>query len=167
MGREQFSRGGLGRNDAQLVVPRVLDHWYAQIQNCIFECLAEYASQISSCADMPLVSPTFKWQWTPVGGGFSVWHTEQNSGNTSNRSLAWMIYLNDVDNGGETEFLYQHMKVKPEAGKVVIWPAGITHPHRGNPPYSGDKFVLTGWFELCPNNLYHEAVVALKASRDQ
>ena len=56
-----------------------------------------------------------------------------------------MIYLNDVEDGGETEFLYQRKRVKPVRNRAVIWPGSYTHLHRGNPPLSGTKYVLTGW----------------------
>ena len=74
-----------------------------------------------------------------------------------------MVYMNDVDEGGETEFLYQQKKIKPKTGRVVIFPASFTHQHRGNPPMS-NKYIITGWlssqqaghglpyFEYKPNN---------------
>ena len=34
-------------------------------------------------------------------------------GMPTKRTLAWMVYLNDVEEGGETEFLYQELKLKP------------------------------------------------------
>ena len=58
-----------------------------------------------------------------------------------------MLYLNYVDDGGETEFLYQHKRFKPEAGKLLIWPAPWTHLHRGNPPLKGEKYIITSWIE--------------------
>ena len=61
------------------------------------------------------------------------------------RILTLFIYLNDVEEGGETEFLYQGVKVKPKAGRVCIWPAALTHLHRGNPIYTGSKYLITGW----------------------
>ena len=56
-----------------------------------------------------------------------------------------MIYLNDIEEGGETEFLYQQKKIKPRRGMGAIWPGSFTHLHRGNPPMS-TKYTLTGWF---------------------
>ena len=56
-----------------------------------------------------------------------------------------MIYLNDIEEGGETEFLYQQLKIKPKRNTGVIWSGGFTHLHRGNPP-SKTKYILTGWF---------------------
>jgi hypothetical protein len=89
-----------------------------------------------------------KVQKTNVGGGYHTWHYETDRRDTSNRVLAWMIYLNDVEEGGETEFLYQHLRVKPTTGTFVIWPAGFTHTHRGNPPLSNTKYIMTGWLEF-------------------
>jgi hypothetical protein len=90
----------------------------------------------------------FKIQKTKVGGGYHVWHFESITRETSNRLLTWILYLNDVHEGGETEFLYQSMRVKPEQGTLVIWPAAFTHTHRGNPPLSNEKYIVTGWTEF-------------------
>ena len=57
-----------------------------------------------------------------------------------------MLYLNDDYQGGETEFLYYKKRVQPERGKLLIWPAGYTHAHRGNMVLEGMKYVVTGWF---------------------
>ena len=62
------------------------------------------------------------------------------------RILGWMIYLNDVKDGGHTEFPSQNRRFQPRTGDVLLWPAYFTHLHRGNPPISGTKYILTGWF---------------------
>jgi len=82
-------------------------------------------------------------------GGYHHWHSEiypQNaSGESLHRVLLWMVYLNDVAEGGETEFLYQGRKIAPKQGRLVIAPAGFTHTHRGNVAVSGDKYIATSW----------------------
>ena len=87
-------------------------------------------------------------QKTKVGGGYHIWHFESMNREVSSRFLTWILYLNDVHEGGETEFLYQSMRVKPEQGTLVIWPAAFTHTHRGNPPLSNEKYIVTGWTEF-------------------
>lgn len=87
-------------------------------------------------------------QKTLVGGGYHVWHCESMQRATSNKILAWMLYLNDVEEGGETEFLYYPKRIKPKAGTLLIWPVGFTHTHRGNQPLSNTKYILTGWVEF-------------------
>lgn len=86
-------------------------------------------------------------QKTEPGEGYHAWHFENDGHERANRIAAWMIYLNDDYTGGETEFLYQHKRVEPEQGKLLIWPAAYTHVHRGNPPLAGTKYILTGWCE--------------------
>lgn len=93
-------------------------------------------------------SPFSKVQRTRIGGGYHVWHAEDMTLGMSNRLLTWILYLNDVEEGGETELLYQHKRIKPEAGTLIIFPAGFTHTHRGNPPLSGAKYIMTGWVQL-------------------
>jgi hypothetical protein len=88
-----------------------------------------------------------KIQKTDIGGGYHIWHFESDNRFNSQRILAWMLYLNDVEEGGETEFLYLHKRIKPKAGTLLIWPAAFTHTHRGNPPLSNTKYIMTGWVE--------------------
>jgi hypothetical protein len=90
----------------------------------------------------------FKAQKTEIGGGYHIWHYESMNRENCHRLLTWMVYLNDVEEGGETEFLYQHLRVKPKQGTLVIWPAAFTHTHRGNPPLSNEKYIVTGWLEF-------------------
>ena len=59
-----------------------------------------------------------------------------------------MTYLNNVTDKGETEFLHQKLKIKPEIGKTLIWPTDFTHTHRGIPSPTQEKYIVTGWFLL-------------------
>jgi len=89
-------------------------------------------------------------QKTPVGIGaaYHTWHSEAMKRESSNRILTWVLYLNDVEDGGETEFLYIPKRIKPKTGTLVIWPVGFTHTHRGNQPLSNTKYIMTGWVEF-------------------
>lgn len=89
-----------------------------------------------------------KVQRTNVGQGYHVWHYESSARNSSNRLLTHIVYLNDVEEGGETELLYFSKRFKPKAGTMLIFPAAFTHTHRGNPPLSNDKYIITGWTEF-------------------
>ena len=91
-------------------------------------------------------------QKTEVGGGYHSWHCENNYWTVRNRLFAWMIYLNDVQEGGETEFLYQKTRFKPKRNMGLLWPGSFTHTHRGNPPLSETKYVLTGWITSVGGN---------------
>tara|TARA_X000000368_G_scaffold415675_1_gene407899 strand:- start:1803 stop:2438 length:636 start_codon:yes stop_codon:yes gene_type:complete len=92
-----------------------------------------------------------KLQRTKPSQGFHAWHSDQG-GDLSFRQLVTLLYLNDDFEGGETEFLHQSLRIKPQAGKFVIFPAFWTHLHRGNPPMGGNKYILTSWVEEYPNS---------------
>ena len=82
-------------------------------------------------------------------GGYPHWHSEtfpkDATCETLHRVLLWTVYLNDVPEAGETEFLYQGRKVKPEQGSLLIAPAGFTHTHCGHTPKGSDKYIATSW----------------------
>ena len=81
------------------------------------------------------------------GNSYSAYHYENTGhGATWHRHITFMTYLNDVSSGGETEFLYQNIKIKPEAGLTLFWPAQWTHTHKGHPANNDEKFIITGWF---------------------
>jgi hypothetical protein len=94
----------------------------------------------------------FKIQKTLPTEGYHMWHYEYETDSPTPRIVVWSIYLNDVEEGGETEFLHQSKRIKPKKGSILMWPAGYTHIHRGNPPLSGEKYIVTGWMVAQPPN---------------
>jgi hypothetical protein len=90
-----------------------------------------------------------KIQKTLPTEGYHIWHLEHQKGfDNEPRAFVYSVYLNDVEEGGETEFLHFSKRVKPKTGRIVIWPAGFPYVHRGNPPLSGEKYILTSWMML-------------------
>lgn len=74
------------------------------------------------------------------------WHIDGGSHDFSQRQLVAIWYLNDVDGpGGETEFSRQHVKIKPESGKLLLFPPFWTHEHRGITLEKGVKYIATTW----------------------
>jgi|TARA_R100001594_G_scaffold3922_8_gene14423 hypothetical protein len=92
-----------------------------------------------------------KIQKTLPTEGYHLWHIEHMKGfDNEARAVVFSIYLNDVEEGGETEFLHFSKRVKPKTGRIVIWPAGFPYVHRGNPPLKGEKYIITSWLKLRP-----------------
>lgn len=149
-GKNKFETGTLGRKDQAIV----LDYHHPQAQEIykfLAACFDEYSQEYSQLTSLNLASSQIKMQKTPPGGGYHVWHYENENWEVANREVAWMIYLNDIPDGqGETEFLFQKLRVQPKAGRVVMWPAGMTHVHRGNTVFDTDKYILTGWYIKTP-----------------
>lgn len=112
----------------------------------------EYIKKYSYCnvhSPWSIVQPPFV-QYYPPGGGYKIWHTERgcNSQPSVSRHLVYMTYLNDITDGGETEFYYQQLKVKPEKGLTLVWGSDWTFTHRGIPSPSQEKYIVTGWYNF-------------------
>lgn len=78
------------------------------------------------------------------GQGFEM-HVDASFGGTHRRLLACLLYLNDVAEGGFTEFPYQRIRVQPQAGSMVLFPPYWTHPHRGASPVSNVKYKISSY----------------------
>lgn len=79
-------------------------------------------------------------------GEFFHWHVDSGSHSFADRQLVAIWYLNDVDGpGGETEFKHQGVCIKPEVGKLLLFPPFWTHEHRGVTLESGVKYIATTW----------------------
>jgi len=80
-------------------------------------------------------------------GEFYHWHVDGGSHEFSSRQLVAIFYLNDLsdDQGGKTEFLNQNLSIKPETGKLILFPPFWTHKHRGQIVSSGQKYIATTW----------------------
>ena len=79
------------------------------------------------------------------GQGFA-WHIDSGPVGTARRFLSALTYLNNVDEGGFTEFPLQNTKLKPEQGMIVLFPPYWMFPHRGAPPTKETKYKMTCYF---------------------
>jgi len=98
--------------------------------------------------------PYFKGPFKDMGYGIQRynpgehyhWHIDGGSHEFSQRQLVALWYLNDVPGpGGETEFLFQELQIKPEQGKLVLFPPFWTHEHRAVTLQKGVKYIATTW----------------------
>ena len=124
------------------------------IKDYLEKCIEEYKKEYPHVNKLSFwsINPLFKLQKYKPNEGYFVTHCE-NTGpdpegldNMDRRVLAWMIYLNDVREGGYTEFPAQNKKFKPRRGDILIWPAYFTHPHRGIVSKRQKKYIVTGWY---------------------
>ncbi len=144
---QDYYQGSLKRCDSAFLLNYSNKLLCYQINSILRSCASHYIYKYDSLRNTGLISTDIKVQKTPPGGGYHIWHHENANLDHAARELTWMIYLNDMPDGeAETEFLYQRRRIKPTAGTVVIWPAGYTHPHKGNTVMTEDKYILTGWY---------------------
>ena len=124
------------------------DPVYEQVDfvNCLVNGIDKYTQEYPFLDTLPQTQlfSGFKIQKYNPGECYSALHCE-SMGSELDRVLAWMIYLNDVTEGGETEFPSQDKKFQPRCGDFLIWPAHFTHPHRGMVSKTQVKYIITGW----------------------
>lgn len=63
------------------------------------------------------------------------------------RIMSALLYLNDVEDGGETYFNIIDISIKPKAGRLVLFPSNYVYSHAANIPISNEKFALVTWFK--------------------
>ena len=99
----------------------------------------------------------FNIQHYGPGQGYKRWHNERGEYQINQRALVFMTYLNDVPDGGGTEFAYYpDLKIKARKGLTLLWPTDFTHTHRGIISQH-EKYIITGWF-------HHLGVAETKAT---
>lgn len=170
-GKKHYNRNEVFKHDENLNLTKTLfvsleDH-DIELQKVLIESMntafkhycSRYSTAFMEISQNGFVNRHFKMQKTEPTQGYHVWHSElpwnPEHQISATRQIVWGLYLNDVEEGGETEFLYQSQRISPKKGCLVVWPAGWTHTHRGNPPLSDTKYIVTGWLtegNLKPQN---------------
>ena len=141
------------------------DEAYRTSSTCDFEKPNAFFSEIDRriCAILGIdssYSEITQGQYYEIGEEFKA-HTdyfegpgtEEHTGKQGQRTFTFMIYLNDVASGGETEFLRLKQKIKPKKGTAIIWNSlnrdgSNNHNtlHQAHPVKSGFKSIITKWF---------------------
>jgi len=68
-------------------------------------------------------------------------HVDILNHDSAKRFLAFLWYLNDVDDGGNTVF--KEITIKPKTGALILFPPMWMYPHRGEPPISNSKYIMS------------------------
>ena len=128
---------------------------WADLEQVIAEtsmrCLRDYARRFQAIefllkpCRITLTSPIV--ERVDPGQGFD-WHIDAGPPGTSRRFLSTLFYLNDIADGGTTDFPMQGISIRPSAGTLVMFPPFWTYPHRGASPVNAVKYKMTAYFEV-------------------
>ncbi|WP_320665098.1 2OG-Fe(II) oxygenase [Prochlorococcus sp. MIT 1223] len=103
------------------------------------------------------INPIFNLQRYAPGEGFKQWHCDwtvsEEATEPVKRVLAWILYCNDIEEGG-TEFYWQGCHEEAKRGKLLIFPAGLSHIHRGRVNTTHVKTIATGWINAGNRDSY-------------
>lgn len=101
------------------------------------------------------VGQQFKPHFDFFHRGEAYWDEMMRSG--GQRTWTAMVFLNDVEAGGETNFTQAAAKVTPRRGNLLCWNNmdGIGQPnsyamHQGCPVTAGTKYIITKWYRERP-----------------
>lgn len=72
-------------------------------------------------------------------------HSDSISG--LSRIFSAVLYLNTVEEGGETYFDKFDISVSPREGRLLLFPSNFAYTHEAKPPKSNDKFAIVTWFD--------------------
>ena len=137
---------------------------YFTEQNNLIVSIVESKMSLASAND-PMKGEALQGQYYTVGQEFKRHLDTFPSGDENNvhmsrggqRTWTFMVYLNDVESGGETVFDMIPLSVKPKTGKAIFW-NNLTIDskgdkivnnyavHCGSPVLSGEKYILTKWY---------------------
>jgi hypothetical protein len=121
---------------------------FQKIHPKIQACMSHYLSSSPILQSFPLQVTGYKIQMYPKGQGYFRWHSDSVGKGARDRVVAMVLYLNDVEEGGETEFFHQELKITPEAGHLVMFPTGWNYMHCGHTPESGDKYIISSFIKI-------------------
>jgi prolyl 4-hydroxylase len=127
-------------------------HFLGMFRQIIDKALARYNHDIGlpiAIPATPLLSELVIKRYRPGQGEQFQLHFDALN-HVANRYLVMLWYLNDVQEGGETGFPHLKLTVKPQAGRLLIFPPYWMYQHQGLPPVSGDKYILSTYllFEM-------------------
>ena len=152
------------KNTTDFMIPINCEKWY-KIYKCLLKVLTqnidEYLDNLSNCENYKCDNQNINFtrinKKNVIFYNFLIQRYIQNEGRyiyhddfkidlekNEYRIMTYLFYLNDVEEGGETVFWNDH-KIKPEKGKLILFPASWTFPHCGRMPISSNKYIITGW----------------------
>ncbi len=141
------------KKTTDLIIPKDTEKWNktekllsSYLQKAIVEYIKLYRRFIRE--DEKLYVPHFQIQkYEKNEGHFQGYHHDFyiDERIASFRVITFIIYLNHISIGGETEFM-DEIQIIPSPGKIVLFPAAWPYIHKGNIPISDDKYIVTGWF---------------------
>ena len=62
------------------------------------------------------------------------------------RTVSLSFYMNDDYEGGEIEFPFFNLKIKPKANQLILFPSNYAYKHSVHPVVSGTRYAIVAWW---------------------
>lgn len=139
---QQSSIENLQRNNNEIISSGNL--WiFEELKNVLWKCFNEYSENYGIIKELSLhtISDLIKINNIKIGDIEQKWDCHHNSVMNGDKILTAIFILNDCNNGGETEFLYQGIRINSKQGTVILFPSGFTHTFRNNIPLDDTLYI--------------------------
>jgi hypothetical protein len=138
----------LDRKKTKQAYPKPEDPISHLITKNIFSGYEKYSKSKPIPNGQPMCAADYSVRVYYKNDGYFLDHVDQSAGPNVTRVFGIILYLNDVEDNGETEFPDFDYKCKPEAGKLLIFPCNYLFRHQGNVPISEDKYIVTAFINF-------------------
>ena len=122
-----------------------LSEYRSGLQSCIDQYKKDYNNILDTVGSWGIVENVNIQRYNPYEG-YLEYHADRTGFYIADRMMVFMTYLNDVKEGGETEWYFQKMKIKPRKGLTIIWPTDWNFLHRQTPTTKETMYTLKGWY---------------------
>ncbi len=120
-----------------------------QVHNHIIKKVFEYRDKYYEFVDDRVFPKEHSFEqfrikkYNPGGEDRFDTHVDVVDYGTARRFLSFLWYLNDVETGGNTTF--KDLSISPKKGTLMVFPPLWMYPHRGEPPISGPKYIMSAY----------------------
>ena len=158
-----WSNGRVGSGDENRVAAEIRDvnvltlegsftapvSWYLVSRGIMMHAL-DYAREYGYGVKSMEPPQVLHYSSDPENRQFYKPHVDADYTGERTRDFSAVLYLNTVEEGGDTVFNYFGAGVRPVEGRIIFFPANYVYMHEALPPVSGDKFAVVTWFQFGP-----------------
>ncbi|MES1146895.1 MAG: 2OG-Fe(II) oxygenase [Solimonas sp.] len=134
--------------DLEIINEGIWQPIFQAIHPRIQACISHYLSRSPILQSFDLQMTGYKIQMYPKHEGYFLWHADSAGKGAESRVVAMILYLNDVERGGETAFYHQDIKITPKSGNLMLFPAGWNYMHCGHVPESNNKYIIQSFIKI-------------------
>jgi prolyl 4-hydroxylase len=122
------------------------DFFRQKLRNALTRYNRDIALPIS-VPDSPLLAPLVMKRYAAGQEERFQLHFDSING-VCDRYLVFLWYMNDIDDGGSTEFPLLGLNVMPRAGRLLMFPPYWMYQHQGSPSPTRDKYILSTYLRF-------------------
>lgn len=112
-----------------------------EIQTPMFDIIEDYRSEYN----IPALSNE-GWRVLKYSIG-AEYHNHYDHSPMNSRVVSLVAFLDDVEKGGDLEFPFFNVKIKPKKNTAVVFPSNFPYLHIAHPVEIGTKYSLVTWFQ--------------------